>query len=259
LLIGFAVTLRASNLQSPRAATDRACKAAGPVHSGILLLVRAAAQGFSFSDNARACAILHQEGIKNGEVIMARQPKTYLSVEEYLALERNAEDKHEYHNGEMVAMTGASREHNIIVTNIVREFSLQLKGKPCEVYPNDMRVKIPSSNRYVYPDTVVVCGEPQFEDAYVDTLLNPTLIVEVLSGSTEVYDRFTKAGYYRKIASLAEYLLIAQDSYSIEQCTRQPDGRWLITDADSLEAVIKLSSIGCELALKEVYDRIKLS
>lgn len=190
---------------------------------------------------------------------MARQPKTYLSVEEHLALERNAEHKHEYHDGERVAMTGASRASitSSSRTSLVSSRQ-QLKGKPCEVYPNDMRVKIPSLDRYVYPDTVVVCGEPQFEDAFVDTLLNPTLIVEVLSGSAEAYDRLTKSGYYRAIESLAEYLLIAQDRHRVEQYVKQADGRWLIADTEGLEAVIELNSIGCRLALKEVYDRVKL-
>lgn len=190
---------------------------------------------------------------------MARQPKTFLSVQEYLALERHAENKHEYHDGEMVAMTGASRAHNLIVTNVVSELRQQLKGRPCEVYPNDMRVKIPSVGRYVYPDTVVVCGEPQFEDAYVDTLLNPTLVVEVLSGSTETYDRLTKSDYYCAVESLGEYLLIAQDSHRVEQYVKQADGRWLITETEGLEAVIDLNSVGCRLALNEVYDRVELA
>src|SRR5689334_162006 len=119
---------------------------------------------------------------------MAAEPKPQLSVQEYLRLERQAETKSEYLDGEMVAMTGGTLRHNRIITNVVRELSNQLHERTCEVFPNDLRVRIPSTNAYVYPDTTVVCGEPRVEDSYHDTLLNPTLIVEVLSPSTEGYD-----------------------------------------------------------------------
>src|SRR5947209_20458068 len=115
---------------------------------------------------------------------MSRQAKTFVTPEEYLSLERQAEHKSEYYDGEIFAMTGASRKHNLITTNILGSLWQQLKGKPCEVYPSDMRVRVPSANLYTYPDIVVVCGEPQFEDEQVDTLLNPTLLIEVLSRST---------------------------------------------------------------------------
>src|ERR1700750_1609066 len=123
---------------------------------------------------------------------MSTQPNRYLTPEEYLSIERKAEGRSEYLKGEMFAMVGASRAHNLIVTNLTRELSQQLKGKPCEVYPNDMRVRIPAMGLYTYPDVVVACGTPLFEDDHVDTLLNPTLIVEVLSESTESYDRGKK-------------------------------------------------------------------
>jgi Uma2 family endonuclease len=190
---------------------------------------------------------------------MSSQPRTRLTPEEYLAVERKAEYKSEYLDGEMVAMVGASRRHNLIVTNITRELSQQLKTKPCEVYPNDMRVRVPGTSLYTYPDVVVVCGEPKFEDEYVDTLLNPTLIVEVLSESTESYDRGKKFGYYRMMDSLNEYLLIAQDEYRIEQYTRLETGRWLLAEARSLEASVESPSIQCSLSLKEVYDRVSLA
>src|SRR5437667_7846427 len=141
---------------------------------------------------------------------MSSERKTHLSPEEYLALERKAPVRSEYLDGDMVAMSGGSREHNLIVTNIVRELSNQLKGRPCEVYPSNMRVKVSATGLYTYPD-VVVCGKPQFEDANVDTLTNPTLIAEVLSDSTEAYDREAKFGHYRKIDSLLEYLLVSQE------------------------------------------------
>jgi Uma2 family endonuclease len=189
---------------------------------------------------------------------MSSQPRTLLTPEAYLAFDRGAEYRSEYFEGEVVAMTGASRKHNLIVASLTRELTQQLKGKPCELYPNDMRVRVPSSRLYTYPDVVIVCGEPRFEDEYVDTLLNPTLIIEVLSESTESYDRGKKFGYYRTVESLVEYLLIAQDEHKIEQYVKQTDGRWLLSEASSLKASVELESIQCVLALKEVYDRVLL-
>jgi len=189
---------------------------------------------------------------------MSSQLKTYLTPEEYLAIERKAEDRSEYFNGEMFAMSGASRRHNLIVTNIVREISQQIKGKPCEVYSNDMRVKIPATGLYTYPDVVVVCDEPKFEDEYIDTLLNPVVIIEVLSDSTEKYDRGQKFAHYRGIESLAEYMLVAQDNFKVEQFTKRSDKQWLMTEKGSLEDEIKLISIECVLQLREVYDKVTL-
>ena len=133
---------------------------------------------------------------------MSSERKTHLAPKEYLALERKADVRGEYLDGDMVAMSGGSREHNLIVTNIVRELSSQLKRKPCEVYPSNMRVKVSATGLYTYPDVVVVCDDPRFEDAHIDTLLNPAVIFEVLSDSTESYDRGAKFGHYRKILSL---------------------------------------------------------
>ena len=187
---------------------------------------------------------------------MSRQVKTYITPEEYLAFERKAENKNEYVNGEIFAMTGASRKHNLIALSIAGELRQQLKGKACEVYPGEMRVKAPAARSYVYPDVVVVCGEPQLEDDYLDTLLNPTLVVEVLSKSTESFNRLAKSSYYRTIESLSEYLLVSQEEYRVEQYIKQADGRWLLSDVRLLESLIELSSIGCSLALKDIYDRI---
>lgn len=187
---------------------------------------------------------------------MSSRPKTYLTPEDYLSLERAAETKSEYFDGEMFLMTGASRKHNLIATNAVRELSQQLKGRACEVYSSDMRVKIPAAGLYTYPDVVVVCGEPQFEDDYVDTLLNPTLIVEGLSKSTASYDRGNKFSYYRTLPSLAEYLLIAQGEYMAEHQVKQPDGKWLLADIRGIESIVELPSIRCALALSEVYDKV---
>lgn len=190
---------------------------------------------------------------------MSSQPTTYLTPEEYLALERKAEYKNEYVDGEIVAMTGASRKHNLIAFNITREISQQLKGRSCEGYSGDMRVRVPSTRLYTYPDVVVVCGEPQFEDDYVDTLLNPTVIIEVFSESTELYDRGKKFRFYRTIESLAEYILVAQDERRIERFVRQSDGRWLLSDHRSPEETVELASIQCSLELREVYDKVAFS
>jgi Uma2 family endonuclease len=187
---------------------------------------------------------------------MPSQTIPYLTPEEYLAIERKAEYKSEYMDGELVAMTGASRKHNLIVFNLTREISQQLRGRPCEGYSNDMRVRVPSTRLYTYPDVVIVCGEPQFEDEHVDTLINPTLIIKVLSESTEAYDRGKKFGFYRTLESLAEYLLVAQDEYRIEMYVKQKDGRWLLSDYRSPEDVIELDSVQCKLSLKEVYEKL---
>lgn len=194
---------------------------------------------------------------------MSRKAKpemnTFVTPEDYLALERKAEYKSEYFDGEIHAMTGASRKHNLINTNVLASLWSQLRGRGrCEVYPSDMRVRIPSANVYTYPDVVVVCDKPVFEDDHVDTLLNPTLLVEALSKSTANYDRTVKLGYYRTLESLAEYLLIAQDKYKVAQYTRQPDGDWRLADISGVGGVVKLSSVVCELPLGVIYERVEL-
>ena len=151
---------------------------------------------------------------------MSSQAKQQYTPEEYLALERQAQYKSEYYAGEIFAMAGASRWHNLIVANVIGELSLQLKGRPCTTYPSDMRVKISPTGLYAYPDVTVVCGDAQVEDTQQDTLLNPTLIVEVLSESTEAYDRGSKFAHYRKLASLLEYVLIAQTKSHVEHYVR---------------------------------------
>lgn len=189
---------------------------------------------------------------------MSRQIKPNITPEEYLALERKAEYKSEYLHGEVFAMTGASRKHNLIATNIVLSLGNQLNSKPCELYVSEMRVKVSAAGLYTYPDVAVVCGEPKFEDGFFDTLQNPTLLVEILSKSTERYDRIAKSDYYRTLDSLAEHLLVAQEEYRIEQYTRQPEGHWLLTETSSLEGVVELQSIGCSLPLMQVYNKIAL-
>ncbi|MBI3249121.1 MAG: Uma2 family endonuclease [Deltaproteobacteria bacterium] len=189
---------------------------------------------------------------------MSLQPQPRITPEEYLALERKALYKSEYLDGEVFAMSGASREHNLISFNISGELHPQLRHRSCEAYTNDMRVKISPTGLYTYPDVIVVCDEPQFEDAEVDTLLNPTLIVEVLSPSTEDYDRGGKFEYYRTLPSLREYLLVAQDRCHIVHYTRQKDGTWLLAETTRIEDQLRLPSINCNLSLAEVYAKVPL-
>jgi Uma2 family endonuclease len=189
---------------------------------------------------------------------MSRQIKPYVTPEEYLALERKAEYRSEYLHGEIFAMTGASRKHNLITVNIGAELNRQLKGKSGEVYASKMRVKVAASGLYPYPDVVVVRGEPQLEDDYLDTLLNPTVLFEILSKTTERYDRIAKSGYYRALESLTEHLLVAQDEIRVEQYVKQVDGHWALTETRSIEAAIELPSIGCSLALADIYDKVPI-
>ena len=184
-------------------------------------------------------------------------PSTKLTEEKYLAVERQAEEKSEYLGGEMFAMAGANREHNLIVTNLVINLGLQLKNGPCRVYSNDMRLKVRQSGLYTYPDVMVVCEEEHFLDGRRDTLLNPLLIIEVLSESTEVYDRGKKFGLYRALETLEEYLLVTQTPPRIEQYVRQEDGRWLFSEAEGIGSDIILPSIGVTLGLSDVYDKVE--
>jgi Uma2 family endonuclease len=190
---------------------------------------------------------------------MSTQIKAYVTPEEYLALERKAEYKSEYLHGEIFAMTGASRGHNLISINTASSLNQQLRGRPYEVYVSDMRVKVTERGLYTYPDVVVVCDGPRFEDDYLDTLLNPTVLFEILSRTTERYDRIAKSAYYRTIQSLAEYLLVSQDDYRVEQYLRQSSGEWLLTDIRGLENVVELKSIGCTLTLRDLYDKVSLT
>jgi len=187
---------------------------------------------------------------------MSTVRKTKLSPQEYLALERKAENKSEYYDGEVFAFTGASRPHNLIVVNVLTMFNTQLRSRPSQVYPSHMRVKVSATGLYTYPDITVVCGEPEVEDEFLDTLLNPTVIVEVLSPSTEHADRVVKFAQYRRLLSVKEYVLIAQDSVRLEHYGRQDDGRWLLTEYSDPEQITTLGSIECELRLKDIYDKV---
>lgn len=190
---------------------------------------------------------------------MSLQPKPQLSFEEWLEGERAAlEGRSEYIGGEVFAMTGASAEHNAIVSNINRELSIQFKGRPCQVYANDMKVHIATANAGAYPDLVAFCGPHELQSGRRDLLLNPSLIVEVLSDSTEAYDRGGKFALYRQIPSLREYLLVSQYRVQVELFSRGPDGRWTFADFTSLSDTVTLASVDCTLALAEVYDKVEL-
>ncbi|MBI3948007.1 MAG: Uma2 family endonuclease [Armatimonadetes bacterium] len=184
---------------------------------------------------------------------MSASPEPKVSPEEYLAGERQAESKHEYVNGEVYAMAGASRLHNLIVSNLVRELGTRLKGKRCEVYPSDMRLQVEETGLYTYPDVMVVCARPRFPDGQRDTLLNPKVIIEVLSEATEANDRGWKWAHYRQLDSLVEYVMVAQDRHRVEHFVRQPDGTWVFREYRSLEDSLRPPSLGCEVPLAEIY------
>ncbi len=187
---------------------------------------------------------------------MAAQRIPFLNPEQYLEIERKAELKSEYVGGQMYLMAGGSPEHSQIAFNIAGALRQKLRGGPCRGYTSDLRVQ--AGSLFTYPDVTVVCGEPQFHDESEDTLTNPTLIIEVLSDSTEAYDRGEKFGRYQRIDSLSEYVLVSQRRPSIDRYLRQPGGTWNLVVAEGLAASIELESISCSLDLADVYDDVEL-
>jgi Uma2 family endonuclease len=181
---------------------------------------------------------------------MSIQRQPHLTPEEYLALERTAEYKSEYFAGELFAMAGASERHVSLVG--------QLKGRPCKAYANDLRLKVSPTGLYTYPDVLVVCGTPRFADEQHDTLLNPVVLIEVLSESTEAYDRGKKFDHYRALPSVSDYLLVSQDQHKIEHFVRQPDNRWLFAAYTTLDDVVEIPSVACALPLRDVYDKVEI-
>jgi len=178
--------------------------------------------------------------------------RTGLSPEEYLALERSSERRHEYADGEIFAMSGGSEEHSLLAGNVIREIGNAVSDRGCRVLTSDMRIKITARNRYVYPDASVVCDRSAFEDDKRDTLLNPLVLVEVLSDSSEAYDRGDKFAQYRTIPSLSEYVLLSQKEPRIEVFTRQPDGGWMLRSYGPGERAA-LTSLACELDVDRAY------
>ncbi len=190
-------------------------------------------------------------------VALRRTP--YVTRQEYLEQERRAETKSEYHDGVIVAMSGASNSHDRIVVNTLGELYNQLRGTPCEARSSDTRVYVPAYNRYFYPDVLVSCPDAQFEDEDEDTLLNPILIFEALSDSTERTDRRLKADCYRTLPSLAAYVLIAQDEPRVEIFTPQPDGAWHVQVISGLDGIVDLPVIACRLRLRDMYARVRFA
>jgi len=188
---------------------------------------------------------------------MAASPITFISPEQYLEMEREAEYKSEYYEGEVVAMSGASRAHNLLAGNLIGELRQQMRGRSCEAYPGDMRVSI-GRQRYFYPDVSAVCGEPKFADHSPDTLQNPAFVAGILSPATERLDRGYKAEGYRRIESLRQYLLASQDHVHVELYTRGEDGKWILTEASSKEDTVELDSIGCRLKVADLYEKVRI-
>jgi len=183
-------------------------------------------------------------------------PEFYLSPEEYLSLERRAEFKGEYFDGVVYAMAGGSERHNLIAANIITALGVQLRDLPCRVYPSGLKVSVSNSKRFFYPDVSVICGETRFADEEKDVILNPVLVVEVLSESTEAFDRGKKFSSYQQIESLREYLLVAQDEFVVEHYLRQEDG-WLYTKASGLDAALVLPALDCRMALSDIYNKVE--
>ena len=187
----------------------------------------------------------------------AANPIRRLTEAEYLEIERRAEFKSEFFDGEMFAMSGGTKPHSLIAANLIFALRTQLKGCPCRVYTSDMRVKLQASGLYTYPDLSVVCGEDQLEDEHDDVLLNPTVIVEILSDSREAYDRGRKFELYRGLASLREYVLVSQQKPLIEQYVRQDTGAWLLHETARLEGKVNLPSLGIAIQMADVYTDIR--
>jgi Uma2 family endonuclease len=190
---------------------------------------------------------------------MSAQAHPRLTEEEYLKIERVAEIRSEYYDGHMYAMSGGSLPHAVIIANLTGELYSALKKTPCTVMNSDMRVRISPSKFYTYPDIVVLCGPAKVADDQNDTLLNPTLLIEVLSRSTERHDRGFKSLHYRQLESLQEYALVSQTEPRVEIFRRQPSGDWLLSESAGLDAVCRFDSAGCRIALSEIYHRIEFS
>jgi Uma2 family endonuclease len=197
---------------------------------------------------------------------MSTQPKTFITPEQYLEIERKAEFKSEYYNGEMfplggetVDMASASWAHNLLVGNAVGLLHEQLRSRNCCVAPSDVRIYVPATGLFTYPDAIVVCDKPQFQDDRRDTLLNPALIIEVLSPSTEAYDRGRKFEHYRSVASLKYYVLISADRMYLERYTRQPNGLWLFESASKPEETVTFEAIGCSVKLSDLYEKVEFA
>jgi Uma2 family endonuclease len=181
--------------------------------------------------------------------------RQHLTPREHLIMERASPIRHQFFRGEVFAMAGASRRHNLIVTNIVGALWSALRDRPCEVYPSDMRVKVEATGSYAYPGVTLVCGPPSLEDEHGDTLLNPLLLFEVLSDSTESFDRGEKFEHYRAIPSLAEVVFVSQKQAHVEHFERQADGSWPLREYRAGQRLV-LPAPGCEVAVDDLYLKV---
>ena len=183
----------------------------------------------------------------------------YISPDEYLAGERAALDKHEYYQGEVFAMSGASLQHNVIFSNLFTDIGTKLKGKSCKPYGSDLRIHIPKNTLYTYPDISIICGEAHLTDHEFDTATNPTVIIELLSKSTRNYDKGEKFTLYRDIDALKEYILVDTEKIYAEKHVRNVDGSWQLTDYRSLQQSITIDSIQLNILLKDIYEGISFA
>ena len=185
---------------------------------------------------------------------MAANPERRYTLEEYLELERTSEERFEFWNGEVFCMSGASPEHERILRNMLVYLTLKIGGRGCEAFTSNIRIKVPTAPPYRYADLSALCGEAQFEEiGGVDALVNPQLIVEVLSPSTEAYDRGDKFTHYKSIPTLSEYLLVAQHRPHVTHLYEQPDATWIYAEANDLAATLELVTLNCDLPLNEIY------
>jgi Uma2 family endonuclease len=185
---------------------------------------------------------------------MTAQPQKYYSAAEYLELEREADYKSEYYHGEIFAMAGAGHNHNRVVENLTGECYIAFKGKQCRTYSSDQRLHIPANGLYTYPDLLIICGKNEYLDEKKDTILNPSVIVEVLSDSTEAYDRGEKFHFYRSIPSLNEYVLINSRSLAAEVFRKNEEGLWFLSsEAYKLAESITLASVDLTIAMEDIY------
>jgi len=187
------------------------------------------------------------------------KPKKKLTEDQYLAIEADAEFKSEFYDGEMFAMAGANLSHNSVKDNLILEIGLRLKGGSCRTFSSDMRVKVKRTGLYTYPDIVIVCGEPEIERrGGLDTLLNPQVVIEILSKTTEGYDRGTKFRHYKRMASVKEYLIVCADRGCVDRFVRQDDETWVLTTFDKPSGKMALASVPMRIPLADVYRNVEL-
>ena len=197
--------------------------------------------------------------LKIKDQIPQAQPKKYFTAEEYLALEEAAEYKSEYYQGEIFAMAGASFNHNSVVINLGSELHLALKNSPCRTFVSDLRVWVEAVELFTYPDLLVVCGEPEFYKNRNDTIINPVMIVEVLSDSTKSYDRGKKFEFYRSIPTLQEYILIDQYKIHVEQFYLDAEKKWGLLEFNRLSDILKLAKIDFQISLQDIYHHVEFA